>query len=233
VSANGYEGAILWDLDGTLLSTAKAGRIALRASILELTGREADYGNLPTSGLTDTEVAAIALEAVGVEPNDELLLRVREGYERRLPEALLQREGGVLPGIADALAELETRGRVVSLLLTGNTPNGARIKLERYGLEAHFPHGGGFCEGHGGRVPIARRAFELANELVPGLTSDRTLVVGDTPKDVECATALGIRCLGLTTGHHTEEQLAAAGAWRILDRAPDALTLERFVLAGG
>lgn len=227
-----YEGAILWDLDGTLLSTAKGGRIALTASILELTGREGAFGDLPTSGLTDVEVAAVALASVGVEPDDELLGKVREGYERRLPEALLQREGRVLPGIAEALDGLAERGRVVSLLLTGNTPAGARAKLDRYGLADRFPHGGAFCEGPGGRIPIGRRALELAAGLVPGFAASRALLVGDTPKDVECAAVLGIRCLGLATGTHDAGQLAAAGAWRVLDRVPDAVALEALVLAG-
>ena len=227
-----YEGAILWALDGTLLTTAKGGRIALTASILELTGRAAELGDLQTSGLTDHEVAAAALASVGVAASDDLLAAVRDGYERRLPEALRQREGGVLPGIPETLAVLAERGRIVSLLLTGNTPAGARAKLDRYGLADRFPHGGAFCEGPGGRIPIGERALELAAALVPGFDVSRALVVGDTPKDVECAAVLGLRCLGLATGTHAAEQLAAAGAWRVLDRVPDGLALERLVLDG-
>ncbi|HXH33186.1 MAG TPA: haloacid dehalogenase-like hydrolase [Plantibacter sp.] len=230
MTASRFEGAILWDLDGTLLTTAKAGRIALRAAVLEVTGREADYAELQTSGLTDAEVALEAVRAVGIEPDAELLLRVRLGYERRLPEALLLKEGGVLPGVLEALDGLAERGRIVSLLLTGNTAPGARAKLERYGMGNHFPHGGGFCDGPGGRAPIARRALRIAEELVPELSIDRVLLVGDTPRDVECASELGVRSVGLTSGTHSSEELLAAGAWRVLDRVPVAATLEALTL---
>jgi phosphoglycolate phosphatase len=227
-----YEGAILWDLDGTLLSTAKAGRLALRDAIRELTGREADYSDLPTSGLTDAQVAAEALRAVGVQPDDELLGQVRAGYERRLPDALLLREGGVLPGIRETLDGLAARGRVVSVLLTGNTSAGARAKLEHYGLADCFPHGGAFCDGPGGRVPIARRALRLVESLVGHTDTERIVLVGDTPKDVECARALELRAIGVATGSHSVEELRAAGAWHVVARVPDAERLEGLVLDG-
>lgn len=225
-----FEGAILWDLDGTLLFTAKGGRIALTASILEHTGRLVDLEDLATAGLTDFESVAAAVASTGVEPEIGLLRRVREGYERRLPDALLQREGLVLPGIEDTLAGLERSGRVVSLLLTGNTRAGAEAKLARYGLSAWFPHGGGFSDGPGGRVPIARRALQVATELVPDLEPSRVLVVGDTPRDVECADAIGVRTLGVATGAHSVDVLLQAGAFMAVEQIPDAQTLEALVL---
>src|SRR6266542_3831574 len=96
----------LWDLDGTLLTTAKAGRIALQDAVTELTGRSADFADLQTSGLTDAEVVGEALRAAGVEPDEELVRRVLAEYERRLPEALPLRKGSVLPGIEEALEGL-------------------------------------------------------------------------------------------------------------------------------
>jgi len=228
-----FEGAILWDLDGTLLFTAKGGRIALTASILEQTGHHVDLEDLATAGLTDFESVTAAVASTGVEPEIGLLRRVREGYEQRLPDALLQREGLVLPGIADTLAGLARSGRVVNLLLTGNTRAGAEAKLARYGLSAWFAHGGGFSDGPGGRVPIARRALRVATELVPGLDLSRVLVVGDTPRDVECADAIGVRTLGVATGAHSVDVLLAAGASMALQQIPDAAALEALVLGQG
>src|SRR5258705_478252 len=98
-----YEGAILWDVDGTLLTTAKAGRLALRDAVLDLCGVELDYGDLATSGLTDSAVHATALRSAGIEPKPELVSRISAEYVRRLPDALPLREGGVLPGILEAL----------------------------------------------------------------------------------------------------------------------------------
>jgi phosphoglycolate phosphatase-like HAD superfamily hydrolase/8-oxo-dGTP pyrophosphatase MutT (NUDIX family) len=228
-----YEGALLWDLDGTLLFTAKGGRIALTASILEHTGHHVDLEDLATAGLTDFESVTAAVAATGVQPEIDLLHRVRRGYEQRLPDALLQREGLVLPGIADTLAGLAQSGRVANLLLTGNTRAGAEAKLARYGLSEWFAHGGGFSDGPGGRVPIARRALQVATELVRDLDRSRVLVVGDTPRDVECADAIGVRTLGVATGAHSVDVLLAAGAFMAVEQIPDATTLEALVLGEG
>jgi phosphoglycolate phosphatase-like HAD superfamily hydrolase len=225
-----FEGAILWDLDGTLLYTAKGGRIALMASILEHTGATVDLEDLNTAGLTDYESLSAAVAATGVEPDDDLLRRVRAGYEQRLPDALTQKEGLVLPGIEDALAGLASSGRVVNLLLTGNTRAGADAKLARYGLAAWFAYGGGFSDGPGGRVPIARRALRVASELVRDLDGARVLVVGDTPRDVECASAIGVRALGVATGAHSVDVLLEAGAFMAVEQIPDATALEALVL---
>ena len=225
-----FQGAILWDLDGTLLSTAKCGRIALTAAILEHTGHNVDLTDLATAGLTDLESVSAAVVSTGLEPDRNLLRRVREGYERRLPGALLQREGHVLPGIESALADLTRAGRVANLLLTGNTRAAADAKLARYGLSAWFTHGGGFCEGPGGRVPIARRALRVANDLVPDLDLARVVVVGDTPADVECANAIGVRTLGVATGAYPVEALTAAGAFTAFEQIPDGVALTALVL---
>jgi phosphoglycolate phosphatase len=230
VRAVPFEGAILWDIDGTLLNTAKAGRIALRAAVLDLCGVELDYGDLVTSGLTDSSVHASALSAAGIEPDPELVARISAEYVRRLPEALLLREGGVLTGIREALDALAARGRVVNLLLTGNTRDGAHAKLERYGLAELFPHGGSFCDGDTERGPIARRALELATALVDGGSVDKVLVIGDTPHDVACAAEVGLRTIGIATGTHTPEELRDAGAWRVFERIPAADRLEALVL---
>lgn len=226
-----FEGAILWDLDGTLLTTARAGRIALAAAVREVCNAELDVTELVTPGLTDSAVHAAVVAAAGVEPAPEVVARVTADYVRRLPEALLLREGMVLPGIRDTLEGLAARGRVASLLLTGNTEGGAAAKLERYGLAELFVHGGAFCEGEHERGPIARRALALAENLVGPGARDRIVLVGDTPHDIASAVAIGLRSIGLATGAHSVEELRTAGAWLATERVPGAAELERLVLA--
>lgn len=226
-----FEGALLWDLDGTLLTTAKAGRIALEEATLDLFGIEADYTDLPTAGLTDAEVAVAALRSLSIEPEPGLLARLTAEYERRLPAALLLREGGVLPGVREALDGLAAGGRVVSLLVTGNTRAGARAKLERYGIADRFRHGGAFCEGKAGRVPIARRALALAARLLDGNAPAKVALIGDTPLDVACALEVGVRAIGVASGSHSVDELRQAGAWRILERVPEPERLEALVVA--
>lgn len=226
-----YEGAILWDVDGTLLTASQGGRLALRQATVELVGVELDYGDLVTSGLTDSAVHEVALRNAGIDPDPGLVARVSAEYVRRLPHALPLHEGGVLPGVVETLENLEAGGRVVNLLLTGNTVGGAFAKLDHYELGRFFPHGGGFCDGDKERAPIAHRALALALSLIDG-TVDNVVVVGDTPHDVACARETGLRAVGVATGLHTVGDLVAAGAWRVYDRVPDALELERVVLDG-
>ena len=227
-----FSGALLWDLDGTILSTAKAGRIALRGAVLEIVGKDADYADLQTAGLTDAEVTASVLRSVGVLPTPELLARVAEEYERRLPDALLLRQGFVLPGVREALDGLAARRRVVSLLTTGNTRAGANAKLARYGIADRFPYGGAFCEGDLSRSDIVARAVVLATRLLDGAHGAQLVLIGDTPLDVACAQQAGIRAIGVATGSHSAEQLSLAGAWLVLDRIPDSVELEGLVLEG-
>lgn len=227
-----YDGAILWDLDGTLLTTAKAGRIALAEAVRDLCGVAIDYGDLVVSGLPDTAVHAVALRSAGIEPHPELVASISAEYVRRLPQALPQREGGVLPGVLDALTTLDERGNVANLLLTGNTHGGAYAKLEHYGLDRFFRHGGGFCESDTERTAIAARAVARAAELTGSDGRSQTVVVGDTPHDVSCAAAVGVRSLAVATGTFSRGELKEAGADLVVDRVPDAEALERFVLEG-
>jgi phosphoglycolate phosphatase-like HAD superfamily hydrolase len=205
--------ALFWDVDGTLLTTGRAGMFAFEEAVTAVTGVEADLSTLFTSGLTDDGVAALVLEAAGCDPSPEARNRVLREYERRLPDSLPRREGRVLPGVAEALADLQGRRDVRSLLLTGNTPAGARAKLAYYGLDRFFPDGGGgFCIDSGSRTDIARRALSLAGD------AERVYVIGDTPADIDCGKAVGARTIAVASGWHTLDDLAAHEPWVLLER---------------
>jgi phosphoglycolate phosphatase-like HAD superfamily hydrolase len=141
---------LLWDLDGTLLTTGRAGVFALEDAAREVCGVEADLQSLATAGLTDAEVAALALSTCDCPSDEETVVRFLEAYEARLPEVLHRRKGRVLPGVREILDDLDGRDGVLSLLLTGNTPGGAAAKLAHYGLVRQFD-GGAVCLGPGTR----------------------------------------------------------------------------------
>ena len=146
---------------------------------------------MPTAGLTDAEVAGLALRTVGAEDSAERVGAFLRTYEENLPNRLSWRQGRVLPGVVEVLDDLATREDVAMLLLTGNTEAGARAKLEHYGLEGYFD-GGAFCTGIDDRETIARRAHALARERHGhDLPDDRIYVIGDTPHDVRCGKAIG------------------------------------------
>jgi phosphoglycolate phosphatase-like HAD superfamily hydrolase len=205
--------ALFWDIDGTLLTTARAGVFALEEAVHDVTGARLDLQSLATAGLTDAAIAALALAEAGAEPSDVLVERFLRAYESHLPELLHRRQGRVMPGVTDVLDDLRERDDVASYLLTGNTEAGARAKLAHYGLLGYFERGGAFCLGPGERAEIARRALPLANGSTP-------YVIGDTPHDIACGAAIGARTIAVATGSYSREALEAHDPWHTLDALP-------------
>jgi len=204
---------LFWDIDGTLLSTARAGVFALEQAAREVCGAQPDFERLETAGLTDWEVALLSIEAAGEDPAPETASSFLRTYERHLPERLHWRKGRVLPGVIAALEDLGRRPGVLNLLLTGNTRAGAGAKLSHYGLDGFFPDGGAFCEDGDDRPTIARRALELARARSDdSFDDDQTVVIGDTPHDVRCGRAIGARTLAVASGAYGMEELNRSGA---------------------
>jgi phosphoglycolate phosphatase len=214
---------LYWDIDGTLLSTARAGIFALEEAAREVCGAAPDLSELPTAGLTDGRIAAMILERAGCAPEPERIDALLRAYERHLPERLGWRAGRVMPGVEAVLEALAARDDVISLLLTGNTAGGATAKLRHYGLDRFFPDAAGaFCASADDRETIARRARDLARERVgEAFDPDRTYVIGDTPHDVRCGKAIGARTVAVATGSVSAEELRAAEPWLLLDRLPE------------
>ncbi|MFL5821483.1 MAG: HAD family hydrolase [Solirubrobacteraceae bacterium] len=216
---------LFWDIDGTLLTTGRAGIFALEQAAQDVCGIEVDLQSMPTSGLTDSQIAARVIEDCGQEASAERVGALLRAYERHLPERLGWRRGRVLPGVHEILEDVAIRPGVVSLLLTGNTRAGAAAKLAHYGLDGHL-FDGGFCADTDDRDAIARRAWQLAAEREGGeVVPERTYVVGDTPHDVACARAIGARAVAVASGSYGRDELEAAGPWLLLDALPEP---ERF-----
>jgi phosphoglycolate phosphatase len=208
---------LFWDLDGTLLSTGRAGLYAFEEAIEEVTGVKVDLHDLSTPGVTDAGVAKLVLQRAGRQAEPETIDAVLRAYERHLPASLPRRRGRVLDGIREVLEDLQDRDDVRSYLLTGNTPLGARAKLAHYDLDRFFPDGeGAFCTDHGSRTDIARRALPLAD------LAEQAYVIGDTPSDVECGKAIGARTIAVASGWHSLDELAATNPWALLERIPPA-----------
>jgi len=211
---------LFWDIDGTLLTTGRAGVPAWETAVREVTGREFELTSIRVPGLTDFQIAVKTFEVLGVSHDDAMLQRMVRRYEELLPASLPTKQGRVLPNVREILEELHTRSGVRSYLLTGNTRGGARAKLTHYGLFDFFPDGA-FAEDTGERATVAHRALELARRHGP-VGENSVFVIGDTPHDIHCATAIGARTIAVGTGGYTVEELAAHTPWRVFDELPPA-----------
>ena len=213
---------LFWDIDGTLLTTAKAGVFAWEDAVRELTGREFELIQMRIAGLTDYQIAQRTFETLGIDTDEAFLRRFVDRYGELLPSSLPRKNGHVLPNVREILEHLRGRSDVRSYLLTGNTRAGAQAKLTHYDLIEFFPDGA-FAEDTGDRASIARRALELARRSGT-VAEDGVFVIGDTPHDIDCATAIGARTIAVATGGYTLEELEAHRPWRVFNElpAPDA-----------
>lgn len=196
----------LFDIDGTLISSAGAGKAALEAGLAENFAITQPL-DIPLSGRTDRAIVTHLIEHYGLTNNEETYQRLLAAYLRHLPAALQQKSGRVLPGVTTLLAELTQRPDVMIGLLTGNVRTGAQVKLSHYGLWDLFPFGG-FGDNHLDRDDVAREALAAVRARTDRVILDRVWVIGDTPYDIRCARAIGARAVAVSTGWHSREELA-------------------------
>jgi phosphoglycolate phosphatase len=211
---------LFWDIDGTLLTTGKAGVPAWEQAVREVVGHDFELSSFRVAGLTDYQIAVRTFDMLEVPADDQTIRRMVSRYEELLPEELPKKQGRVLPNVREILEHLRERPDVRSYLLTGNTRGGARAKLTHYDLFKYFPDGA-FAEDAGGRPTIAMRALNLARAAGP-VADDGVFVVGDTPHDIDCANAIGARTVAVATGGYSLEELSSHGAWRTFETLPPA-----------
>lgn len=211
--------ALLWDIDGTLLHTGRAGIFALEDAAKEVLGSLPNLDDLPTAGLTDVEIAMGIVSQAGQAPEPNVVNRFLRAYESHLPSALPRRTGLVFPGVREILDSVAQRGDVLSLLLTGNTQAGARAKLTHYGLDRYFSEGA-FSDGTSDRRSIARRALDLVRQRHPDIDLNQVFVIGDTPHDIHCGKAIGARTIAVATGQYGEDALKSFDPWWVIPVLP-------------
>ncbi len=208
---------VLFDIDGTLIYTAGAGRRAIVEAVARHFGVDGvgrASASVRFAGKTDPIIVAEVARLAGVPEarwNAEVsdfwrtyLECLREELERPDPRRR------AMPGVPRLLETLRARPEAHLGLLTGNIEAGARLKLAAFGLEHYFP-GGGFASDHPDRTVIARIAREkLARHYGIAFDPQRTVVVGDTELDVTCGRVHGFRTVALDGGWVPREQLEAA-----------------------
>jgi phosphoglycolate phosphatase len=202
---------LLFDIDGTLIRSNRAGRMALGAALAELFGSAGPLESYRMGGKTDARIITDLLVAIGLE---------LEEIEARLPDvyALMANKAHVIypdrgiapcPGIENLLQNLQSRSDVLLGLQTGNSSSTTPLKLLAAGIDpAQFPVGAyGSDDLDRNHLPAIamRRAGELTGQQ---LTGDNTIVIGDTPADILCARAGKATDVAVASGWHSSSTLA-------------------------
>jgi phosphoglycolate phosphatase-like HAD superfamily hydrolase len=206
---------LLFDIDGTLVTTGGAGRRSMARAFESLHGRLDACDSFSMSGMTDRAIVRKGLEFIGVPPDSNAITAVIDAYLASLSEEVPRvddRDYRLHAGMREAVeAALARKGFAVGLG-TGNVRQGARIKLERVRIHDRFSFGGFGCD-HEDRVELIRHGAKSGASLlgVP-VEACRVVVIGDTPKDVAAAKGIGATCIGVGTGGFTPEALLASGA---------------------
>lgn len=202
---------LLYDIDGTLVDTGGAGMAAITTAAVEYFGAPAPA--LDLAGSTDLGIIQNLLIHYGHHADAMDVADFFHRYHRLLSEHLTSDRypGRVLPGVRECL-EFGSRHGIATGLLTGNSQQGAAIKMRHFSLQEYFPYGA-YGDDHADRnllgpVAISRAGLHHGRDFFP----HTTLVIGDTPRDIACAHAMGARCLAVATGSFRADQLRQHGA---------------------
>lgn len=202
---------LLFDIDGTLLLSGGAGKIAFEKAIYEILGLKKEWGSLRPDGKTDPMIIEELLREVmqrdlTPEEYDALCQRYHDHFAVEIKTSERFR---LMPGIVELLNFLQGHKHLHLGIATGNFETAARIKLQHGGLD-HFFHFGGFASDSGDRRELTRIAYErglqFAGEEIP---TERVFVIGDSVHDITAGKALGAKTVSVTTGSTPKEDLLA------------------------
>jgi phosphoglycolate phosphatase len=223
---------LLWDIDGTLITSGGAGMRALGAALRQGFAIDGSIDDIDFAGRTDRWIMRQIFTKFSLPATEGNFTRLADAYVAELPAALRDRGVHALPGVATLLETARTRGGAALGLLTGNLRRGAQVKLASRNLWDYFPFGA-FADDGEDRNQLGPHALRRARahhgvDFAPG----DTWVIGDTPHDVACAQAFGARAVAVATGRHTPAELRAAAPDVVLDDLGDTAGFWRAVNGG-
>lgn len=206
---------VLFDIDGTLVLTGRAGLRGMDAAFAALHGWTSALDGIDFAGRTDRAIVADVFRGRGLDaPSEAELFAVRDAYVEALGREIAKPSpwpSGVLPGVLDVLGVAEQDPAVVVGLLTGNFERGAEVKLGHFDLWRRFEFGA-FGDHHVNRRDLVPVALDRARERGHQMRAEDVVIIGDTPLDVDCAHAHGARAIGVATGPFSVDALRAVGA---------------------
>ena len=207
--------AVLFDIDGTLISTGGAGAAAWRLAFADLHDVSANIEDYTEAGMPDQMVLSVTFRhVIGRDPTPREIAKLMAKYLEHLPETVAESKHYVVfPGVNELLTRLCDSSHLLGLT-TGNVEAAAHIKIGRAGLNRFFAFGG-YGSDSPNRGELTRIAIARAATII-GAPPAAAYVVGDTPRDIEAAHEADAVAVGVATGHYTVDELRTAGAEFVL-----------------
>jgi phosphoglycolate phosphatase-like HAD superfamily hydrolase len=227
---------LLFDVDGTLIRSNRAGRMAMGAALEELFGSTGPLESYSMGGKTDARIITDLLVAIGLEP-EEIEARLPDMYTLMADKArVIYPDRGIAPcpGVEELLEDLQSRPDVLVGLQTGNSRSTTPLKLQEAGIDpAQFPVGAyGSDDLDRNHLPAIamRRAGELTGQQLAG---ENTTVIGDTPADILCARASKATAIAVASGWHSSSTLARYYPDFLFDDLSDTSIVLRTLMGEG
>lgn len=203
---------ILFDIDGTLIDSGEAGTRALNLAFEEVFSIPDAFKGISMAGKTDIQIMREALRIHGLDSENGNIETLCKGYLRHLKKEIENPRRHLKPYAGEVLKDLSGKEDFVLGLLTGNIREGARIKLGPFGIHQYFTLGafGDDDEDRNRLLPVAVKRFREVYKK--DINYKDCIVIGDTPRDVECAKVHGAIAIAVATGPYSYETLLNSGA---------------------
>lgn len=208
---------LLFDIDGTLIDSGGAGVRSLNISFEEMFGKHNAFREISLAGKTDPQILREGMTLHEIPYTEDIASQFFETYLGHLRVQMPHTQGHIKKGVPEALEALRLEERHIIGLLTGNIEGGAGIKLRNFGLSSYFEVGayGSDDEERNKLLPVAVDKLYQARSLMVDYRD--CVVIGDTPRDIDCARAYGAFSIGVATGPYTVDALEKAGADMVFD----------------
>ncbi len=208
---------ILFDIDGTLIDSGEAGTRSLNLAFREVFSIDNAFSGISMAGKTDIQIMREALKKHGLPDDKDTIDTLTKFYLKNLSFEINNPRRHLKPGVRELLRRLKEHNHNATGLLTGNLEEGARIKLEPFGLNEFFPFGafGSDDEDRNRLLQVAMKRFMTIykKEVDPS----KCVVIGDTPRDIECAKIHNAFSIAVATGPYSRETLSMSGADIVLN----------------
>lgn len=199
----------LFDIDGTLVKTQSAiNQDAFHFAVKKVYGVEANHQEINPEGMVDNQILVEILKLHGLteeqvkEKIDQEIQAVSDYAKEQ--ESNIQLD--VLPGVVELLEKLKEEN-VPMGVLTGNVEGLAWVKLDKENLKKYITFGAFGSETYR-RVELVEIARVRAEKALGKTVEKNELVlVGDTPRDIQCARDTRTSCIIVSTGFYSYEDL--------------------------